>query len=263
MIDQPLVCAILLTADRPQFVQTAIDCFKKQTYPNKRLFVYDTGAEAAIQREGILFEWVQNQGLTVGQLRNCAIKASKSRGRIEADIICHWDDDDWSSPHRMAEQVALLQGSWADVVGYRDMLFWQEPRSYRRLDSGDEILNLGANNVIDFAKAYSTPGEAWLYTGTMLGTSLCYSRKVWEQHPFPPTSQGEDTQWLIGLKQCAARSVGPFGPHGQPIEADAPRMIARIHAGNTSTGYRPEHMEAAAEWKRIPQWAAYCSEVMG
>ena len=42
-----------------------------------------------------------------------------------ADILVHLDDDDYSHPNRIAEQVVLLQSSGADCVGYREMLFWQ------------------------------------------------------------------------------------------------------------------------------------------
>jgi len=107
-------------------------------------------------------------------------------------------------------------------------------------------------------------GEAWLYSNSdakyALGTSLCYWRRVWERKPFAATSQGEDEKFIRGLKVVSIPSRND--PEGQP------RMIARIHSGNTSTAYRIEGMErearrsVAPHWKRVPEWNDYCRGVM-
>ena len=63
---------------------------------------------------------------TIGtKLRNFAGEANGPAWMPE--ILIHWDDDDYSHPNRIAEQVALLQSSGADAtVGFREMLFWRE-----------------------------------------------------------------------------------------------------------------------------------------
>ena len=50
----------------------------------------------------------------------------QSRAMTTHDILIHWDDDDYSHPNRIAEQVALLKSSGADVVGFSEMLSWRE-----------------------------------------------------------------------------------------------------------------------------------------
>jgi len=194
---------------------------------------------------------------SIGELRNEALAFKTGYGHDKTDIIIHFDDDDWSHPNRIAEQVALLQSSGADVVGYREMLFWRE-RSFN-----------GVTMPEGYTKPISeNPGEAWLYRSTnrsyALGTSLAYWRKTWERKPFPATSYGEDLQFCTGLKVVGVTSV--YDPsdihtkaHGVMLQ---PRMIARIHAGNTSTAYRPENMAKASEWRRAESWDGYCRSIM-
>jgi len=184
----------------------------------------------------------------------------------KADIICHWDSDDWSHPRRIEEQVALLQASGKECVGYRDMLFWNhllDAGKSPTLTDGEKRLNLNAG------------GECWLYSNNdpryCLGTSLCYWRRVWEARPFPDEPKrkggtGEDVKWLEGVKSLGASSI-----EMSVIESDwkagevregnrvldfSPRMIASIHGGNTQAydlvvGQSPS-------WRRAPEWDAHC-----
>ena len=150
---------------------------------------------------------------------------------IKPDILIHWDDDDWSHPNRIAEQVALLQASQCDVVGYNRVLFWR-----------------------------SVEQQAWVYDNHdpryCVGSSLAYWRRTWERKPFTATSQGEDVAFITGLKSRGVDSI---------IEGQ-PRLIARIHEGNTSTAYNIGVMKAierqGGEWKRAPEWVSYCRATM-
>lgn len=257
-MNEPTVVAVMLTRDRPEMARRAVECFRAQTYPDKQLLVWSTSAN---QREyfqaigsPVAFCFAEDwRGQTVGELRNAA-NAHWSRNQminLAPDIFIHWDDDDYSHPNRIAEQVELLQSSGADVVGYNEMLFWREREKPR---SGDDPETRAYNHTLH-------PGEAWLYRNTnrsyALGTSLCYWRKTWERKPFPATSYGEDLQFCTGLKVFG---VPAFGCRGEALHD--PRMIARIHAGNTSTAYKPENMAKASEWRRVPSWDGYCRSIM-
>jgi hypothetical protein len=255
-LSQPIVCAVMLTADRPEYARRAVECFRRQTYPAKRLLVFDTGVEPCGLSELHSVEIgvfdcrlaPAHERRSIGELRNMA-----GRCTPRADILIHWDDDDWSHPNRIAEQAALLQSSWADCVGYREMLFWRE------IEAGfcvtDETEPVNPRGV----------GEAWLYSnpnpGYALGTSLCYWRRTWERKPFPATSVGEDLQFLTGLK-VRGESAVPFTPFPGTTMLEKPRMVARIHSGNTSNAYRPEAMARASEWKRVPEWDSYARGIM-
>lgn len=251
MTTEPTVCVVMLTADRPGMAKRAVECFRAQTYPAKRLLIYDsTPHDSGIPLGGcgpVIFHVGHNGGgLTIGHLRNLASSLRTGYGHDLSDILIHWDDDDYSHPNRIAEQVALLQSSGADAVGYREMLF-------------------------------HSSGGAWLYSNPnpayALGTSLCYWRRTWEAKPFEAVNSGEDTRWIAGLKMVSESSIAvtyaPELDRAQLATANPryePRMIARIHPGNTSKAYDPAVMAAVerqgGEWKRVPEWDSYCRSVM-
>lgn len=169
MSSEPLVSAIMPTLpERTVFRQQAIDCFESQTWPNKELVMLDEAG-------------------TVGAKRNRCI--SLSRG----EIIMHWDDDDWSAPGRMADQVNRLIVMDAEITGYHTMLFEDEQGRRWRYHS-------------------ATPFYA-------LGTSLCYRKRFWRHRPFVCISQGEDNAFIQGVRVLSV-DAGEL-------------MIARIHGGNT------------------------------
>lgn len=245
---EPTVCAVMLTANRPEMARHAVECFRAQTYPNKRLLIVNTGPGPILpDEEHNIAEpcFIGADALTIGELRNMAMDSTDYRPhntRKEADIICHWDDDDWSHPNRIAEQVALLQASGAEAVGYNSLLFWREPEQYIVNDQFGH--DTGGRGVI--------PGEAWLYSGGITGTSLMYPRTSWQRKHFEPMNNGEDTRFLMGLKTAACPA----------IVDGVPRMIARIHPGNTSNAYNPDVMRAVerqgGEWRRVPEFDNHC-----
>ncbi len=247
-MSEPLVAAIMLTKDRPAMAARAVRAFREQTYQNKFLKVLDTGDEKlgyiGDEIEAYSHEWtdLSLQAWSIGRLRNEAIV----RGPEHADIIIHWDSDDVSHPNRISEQVAHLQLSGADVVGYNELLFWRSPAC--------------------------DDGEAWILRNSKAkwGTSFCYWRKTWERKPFPDLPKtrggvGEDSQWATGLNIAASPAFGyPDAEHETliPKRQNEPRLIASIHGGNTSTYRIEEQARRGADWKRVPEWDSYCRSKM-
>ena len=263
---EPSVCCVMLTANRPAMAKQAVECFRAQTYNSEQriLFVCDTGNDTkwsadlyGKENEGF-FDATPHKGKSIGELRNLAMRC------FESEIVIHWDDDDFSHPNRIAEQVALLQSSGADCVGYNECLFWREPVHSVEFPARQPGGRTCVRNI---------PGEAWLYRNPdphyALGTSLCYWRKTWERKLFEATSQGEDLRWIAGLKVAAVSGIdwadSRFAQYST-VDKHVPRMIARIHSGNTSTAYKPEAMQREAQkrdgmWKRVPEWDSYCAGV--
>lgn len=259
----PTVCAILLTRDRPAMAKRAVESFRRQTYRNRGLLVYNTGPDRLFVGTEIAEALrPDDAGKTIGEIRNLAMNESLKSW----DVICHWDDDDWSHPNRIVEQVALLISSSAAAVGYSDLLFW-DTRKYAAARERHEAKNPIGGQFGSMVDGHVN--EAWLYSRptrlNVPGTTLCYWRKTWERKLFPhlpevgnPTSQGEDIVWQAGLKVeavssfCETNGVAP--PHG-------PRMIASVHSGNTmAAGY--SHMGHVEEFARTPEWDSYCRRVM-
>jgi glycosyltransferase involved in cell wall biosynthesis len=262
---EPLVVAIMLTRDRPQMAARAVASFRAQTYANKRLFIFDTSADAPqpIHSQSVERHWAPfRREWSIGKLRNegnqyAASWTGVTQGSV-AEIFVHWDDDDVSHPNRIAEQVALLQASGADCVGYRDMLFWRQR----------------ANQLPDPARPTQTfevdDSQAWLFTGDSafpnyaLGTSLCYWRRIWERKPFPDLSQGVEEKWCDGLKALSVSSFPGLTDELLTLPENKPRMIASIHGANTSRGYDIEGYVAmgSKQWRRVPEWDDYARERM-
>jgi len=238
----------MLTRDRPELARRAVECFRAQTYEPKELLIYDTGdPEWSFGIGGSdIFRAGDFPGASIGVLRN------RANTLASGDILIHWDDDDYSHPSRIAEQVAHLQQSGADVVGYNELLFWRVPYI------ADQAGTWEAHPQMQMPTPQ--PGAAWLYSNRdpryAVGTSFCYWRKTWERKPFRDLprnkrGRGEDTEFLTDLK-CEAISAMRGGPDCPVCD---PRMIARIHGGNTMP-YAIEQQIAGGskEWKRVPEW---------
>jgi len=128
---------------------------------------------------------------SIGAARNAGCEAARG------EIIAHFDDDDWSSPGRVLEQIGrILANPGCEVTGYREMRF--------------------------------TDGAGWwLYRGPpkyALGTSLVYRREWWRGHQFPEVMVGEDAGFSA---QAGGRQA--------LVSVEAGEMMwATIHPGNTS-----------------------------
>lgn len=243
----------MLTRDRTELMRGAAECFNRQTYPNKQLVIWDNSE--AFYPVIHPFTWhVGAQRHSIGQMRNAA--NSWALGAIKApDIFATWDDDDFSNPNRLTEQVALLKASGADAVGYSEMLFERH-------------------------------GEAWLYSNPRpnyaLGTSLCFWRKTWERSPFTdgPKAGGtsEYHHWFGPGSGVRVESISAMGKVTYWKEGDAwgttdygvdsqwqePRMIARIHGQHQSGQYDLQRLieEGSQEWKLVPAWDSRVRDIL-
>ena len=146
------------------------------------------------------------EGRTVGEKRNFG--AGLSRG----EVIIHWDDDDYSAPGRLADQLDRLVQSGKAVTGYSSMYFTDGARW-------------------------------WIYEGIgnfAVGTSLCYRKDWWQDHPFPEKQVGEDTDFVSAAKRYDQLVSAPAGD----------LMVASVHASNTS----PRQL-TGVQWKLLPDFA--------
>ncbi len=263
--NNPTVACVMLASGRPEMVKRAVKSFRAQTYERKRLLIVETSGEfieslSMLDRASggqALYACASNlKGASIGKLRN----AANTSAREIAEVICHWDSDDWSHPNRIAEQVALLQRSGAECVGYDEMLFWRLAPCGRWDCEGSGCCR-GC--------------EAWLYraAGCMhiknyaIGTSMMYWRETWEKFPFPDYSAGcDDLRWAQGDSKTGTRAVKIVSFSSiEPIDkysGRVPRMIAGIHGDNTCAAIDSTSQGGKEVWKRVPEWDAYCREAM-
>jgi len=182
------------TANRPRFVALAIACFQAQTYEPKELLILDDGdsIRRLVPSDDRIRYYHFDKRLILGQKQNlgCDLAAG--------EVICHWDDDDWSAPDRMEQQVEALLHSRKSVTGYHSSTIY------------DEIQQ-----------------RAWHYHGPLdwvAGFSLCYLKSYWANDPFPSISTGQDTYMVLQAR--ARRQLVSLAGRDQ--------MVARRHSSNTS-----------------------------
>jgi len=265
---EPSVCCLLLTADRQRFTDRAVECFLSQTYKNAHLLIYDTGEKPYINSAPVLGAYwpitivynPSSRGKKIGALRNEAIDM------VKADIIVHWDSDDWSASRRVEFQVAVLEdyeyshGNGHAATGYHNLLFLDTRRDGEQSDATEQHLLVGRGLRARKMQAWEYDYLRYGGSGPMphvLGSSLVYWRDTWKAAPFVENlSQGEDSRFCKAVEVHAVNGVGLLG-------VDEPMLIAEVHGGNTSSAYgvfdrHQPHVNP--EWRRAPEWDDYCRE---
>lgn len=256
---KPTVCCALLVNGREAMTCRAIASFRAQTYEAKRLLIWDTGEkpkQLPKDESGVLHCYPTPGDWTIGALRNQANHAAFLMG---TDLIAHWDSDDWSHPRRLEEQVALLEATGKQCVGYRELLFWDT-----RPISVDDPRCISAFQAIPGSSVETQNNEAWLYRNDdprwAAGASFLYRRELWERQPFDDAPHEDQRWWLTPLvsSQCVGTSALI-----SPLDADdTPRMICQIHGANTEAYDREKMLAGAQVWRRAPEFDQLCAERM-
>lgn len=187
------VSLVMPTYNRARFVPIAIRCFFQQTYADKELIIVDDGTEPLALPDDPRIRYIKlAHREPTGTKRNYGADAAKGR------IIANLDDDDWSSAHRIEDQVRRLTTTGKAVTGYNATVLWDESTG----------------------RFWRNPGGPPYFSS---GTSQCYTKEWWKQHPFPPASYGEDSVFSRTARLADQLAIADPGQ----------MMVVRKHAGNT------------------------------
>jgi len=201
-----LVSAIMPTRGRQKWARQAMRSFMAQTYEPKELVILDDAddlsyPDADQMPELKYFMAIRSIKYYMSVGPQCSIPEKRNWccEMASGKIVIHWDSDDWSAPNRIADQVQRLEESDKAMTGYNSILFYEEQTA------------IWGRYVLDNVSAF--------------GTSLCYRKSWWMDHPFDEAlTIGEDN-----------RAVMIAGGEQQFVTADGTSMmVARVHAGNTS-----------------------------
>lgn len=192
-MNEPLVTAICLTRNRRQWLPLAIRYFQAQTYPSRELLILADGENVSdLIPDDPQIRLVEVPiGLKIGAKRNLGCELARG------EIICHWDDDDFSAPQRIAMQVARLLESGKSVAGYSPMYFQDSARVWWKCQA---------------------------FGPRVIGTSLMYRKGWWAARRFPDKQIGEENGFITEAlyhKEIVSDEAGLL-------------MAATIHDGNTS-----------------------------
>lgn len=184
-----VTCVCPTSERRREFLPQAIEYFQSQTYASREmLIVVDPGYAPALLADSRIRVIEAPAAITLGAKRNFACENA-------GELIAHWDDDDFSAPGRLADQVARLIQSDKAVTGYARMRF-TDGRNWWR---------------------YADPNYP-------LGTSLLFRRTWWNANRFPDRALASDGPFISQGIQQRQLAVAPCGE----------MMFARIHPDSTN-----------------------------
>lgn len=127
---QPFVSVLTPTYNRRQFIETAITCFKAQTYPMDRMewLILDDGTDKVRD----LFEAsglpnVRYIALPDGEKHKIGAKRNRLNVEARGEICVCWDDDDYYPPDRVRTAVTRLRSmlkQGIQVVGSSELILY-------------------------------------------------------------------------------------------------------------------------------------------
>lgn len=164
--DLPLVSCIMPTYNRRKFIPYAIEYFLRQDYPNKELLIIDDGDDVIqdlVPPHDLIRYYRLDKKITLGAKLNLACDYANG------NIIAHWDDDDWYMNARLSYQVDALTSNKIEVCGINDLFYYD------------------LHNKKGYRYIYPSNQKKWL-----LGSSLCYTKKLWNKNKFADIDVGMD-----------------------------------------------------------------------
>ncbi len=188
----PLVSVITPTWNRETFLPRAYQSFAAQDVGSCEWIVIDDNARpsafmTALDDPRVIYRHFP-QRLTIGEKRNLAI------GLASADVIAHFDDDDYYAPHYLRTMLAHLRASRADLV--KLSAFFLYSRVYRQFAWWDLLRKSGLHfgwtpmpmSVMHFPDDQKVRGATHLG----YGFSYVYTKQLWEAQRFGDVSYNED-----------------------------------------------------------------------
>lgn len=191
----PLVSCLMVTRDRFELARFSVDCFRRQSWPNRELVVLDGSIDDRLRDwiDGLAdpsIRWISTRGSTeaLGALRNRSI--AEARG----DVLCIWDDDDLHHPVRVEVALAAMTAAHVPVSCLAHEMLWM----------------IADHRVGVLAR------RPWPQEGTLIAMKSAGLR-------YPSMARAEDTPAILDLLL-----------RHQGVLINAPELyVYAIHGGNT------------------------------
>jgi glycosyltransferase involved in cell wall biosynthesis len=195
-----LVSVVTPTFNRNFYLRSIVACFLAQTCTDSELLVVDDGTESAepfiAAHPRVRYVRLPGPPLSTGMKRNACCELA------QGEFVLHADNDDWSAPTRIANQVEKLKASDKAVLTYYRIPYWDmtEKQAYIYNSENRE------------------PLWEWAH-----GATLCYRKSFWEEHPFEDKRRMEDVYFI----KAAGRADMLASTDGRD------QIVLRAHSGNT------------------------------
>jgi glycosyltransferase involved in cell wall biosynthesis len=133
------ISCLSITRARLPLLRRAIDSYCRQTYARRELVIVADGeAEERRQlevhldqlgRDDIRLHFLDGERRTLGALRNLSLDLA------DGELVCQWDDDDYSHPERLSTQARRLDDAGAQACFLSDHLqLFEDDRALRWID---------------------------------------------------------------------------------------------------------------------------------
>jgi glycosyltransferase involved in cell wall biosynthesis len=123
---KPKISCLTVTLNRLVLLKESIQCYCRQTYPNRELVIVTDGTPRYRQAISDYLRWLGRDDIrlitvppsaqTLGALRNVSLAAATG------EVVCQWDDDDLNHPQRLDCQFAHLTVEKSDACCFTDQL---------------------------------------------------------------------------------------------------------------------------------------------
>jgi glycosyltransferase involved in cell wall biosynthesis len=170
MATPPRVTCVMPTRDCRLRAAQAIWYFLRQDYGPRELVIVDDGDDCVADQIPIdprIRHLRLEQRLSSAAKRNLCCELSTG------DLVAHWDDTAWYSPHRLAAQVEQINHAGADVAALGGLLHYQP-----------------------------LTGRLWRYEGRpgttagLRGVGLVYRRSYWDANRFADDGRDEVDEFI-------------------------------------------------------------------
>ncbi|WP_179404109.1 glycosyltransferase family 2 protein [Burkholderia guangdongensis] len=223
---RPLVSVVTPTYGRETMLPAAYRCFASQDVADSEWIVLDDSDTpsaflASLDDPRVRYRHLPSR-LTIGEKRNIANDMAR------ADVIAHFDDDEYYAPHYLRTMLASMDSQQADFA--KLSAFFLYSHVYRKFGYWDLLLKEGPH--LRWSPAPMTvvtlePGNGAFRDNHLgYGFSYCYRKSVWAGHPFPHQQFNEDGEFIVN---AVAR-----GTRVALLQDDAGLCVHVLHQSNTS-----------------------------
>lgn len=192
-----MISCVMPTYNRRAFIPAAILCYQQQTWKERELIILDDGEdkiEDLIPPDPTIHYYPLDKKYNTGAKRNMV------NSLASADIIAHFDDDDWCAPERLEHNASFLHDGCI-MTGYSITFFW-------------DVINKRAS----FFRSRIPNG--------IYGCTLTYHKSCWIGNCFPQSVTGSDYQFML--------NVMAKGPEKVIASMETNHIVSRIHGTNIS-----------------------------
>ncbi|MBV9582072.1 MAG: glycosyltransferase [Chloroflexi bacterium] len=218
----PTISCLMVTYDRLVLAKRALRSFAEQTWTNRELVVVTDGPprfRRALETEAAAAGLTDvrfvcaAEGTCLGALRNLALDAARG------ELVCQWDDDDYSHPERLETQASYLFRHNADACFLTEHLQYLDDQR--------------AAFWVDWTNGGRQSGLPSWFPGTVM---MRHSAPIRYPESGPYARTGEDTM----LMQELAAKVPVVGLGG-----NAHLYLYQYHGRNA---FSREHHEQLRVW---------------